>query len=841
MIKTSSFSRSLAVLAGALVVGSAYAVVQDSVTFGPFSPAIGTSTGVTSGTLFTNMFTVTGYSLGRIDYTGNTVEINGTTVDFVNDNFMRITYPGGTPFAQRVVGSQGGYTGTVTFGGSFFVNAGATAPFGGGTWNFNFVNTVDDSPTGGVLDNTMNITFNLTDEPATPPTTVASFDPLADGLSTNSQTYSAAQVRWYKLVLPTGTGATRFLDLDTETSTSATAATALAIWNNSGDLIVSDTSDGSGSLSQLTFGGAVNPRPTFVTGGNTVSLVYNGRDGNLVAGTYYVSVTRTSASYSSPWTATSTSTGTAGLTFRANYNTVSGIPTATDLGTLVDGNNPASFTHAGGIVTWFKFTINGPTNLSRYLDIDLNTTSSDYDFALYSDTGTPLFYVDGFANGAATYPAFFSFGGADNARPALAGLTTAFAGHSGNLATGTYYLAVARFPLVAGAGFAATTTSTTVNSTPVPVRFQWNPVTPPAAPLYAQRLSSLQAVPTSVQAPSCVFSVLVAPDQSDRQLADDFTVTDANGWTINSVEGHFTRTTDSSFPTSINVTFFQKSAGLPGAVVTTQNIPWASVTNVDGGLFGTNAITRRYQIPITPVNLAAGDYFMMIQPVSPAGINSFWFSSSPNTPIAGSPAAYQRGAASTGPTDSGFPATWTASGSGTFATAFDLTMRLEGTVNAPSNVVSGTVDFGQLTAAYNTGANLPTSIPVSFRDGGNSEIATGSATYDPVTGAFSASVPGAVTVPYRVSFKLGFWLRKTMPNPSDPATPVGSYAFGTVTPLVGDSDDDNEVTNFDYSLWAAANGNSVTANTDNDFDGDGEITNFDYSLWAANNGALGDN
>ncbi|HRJ27824.1 MAG TPA: hypothetical protein PLO61_09990 [Fimbriimonadaceae bacterium] len=160
---------------------------------------------------------------------------------------------------------------------------------------------------------------------------------------------------------------------------------------------------------------------------------------------------------------------------------------------------------------------------------------------------------------------------------------------------------------------------------------------------------------------------------------------------------------------------------------------------------------------------------------------------------------------------------------------------------ASANAVTGTVDFGQLTAAYNTGANLPTSIPVSFRDGGNSEIATGSATYNPVTGAFSASVPGSVTVPYRVSFKLGFWLRKTMPNPADPAAPLGNYNFGTVTPLVGDSDDDNEVTNFDYSLWAAANGNSVTANTDNDFDGDGEITNFDYSLWAANNGALGDN
>ncbi|HRJ26888.1 MAG TPA: hypothetical protein PLO61_05200 [Fimbriimonadaceae bacterium] len=167
-----------------------------------------------------------------------------------------------------------------------------------------------------------------------------------------------------------------------------------------------------------------------------------------------------------------------------------------------------------------------------------------------------------------------------------------------------------------------------------------------------------------------------------------------------------------------------------------------------------------------------------------------------------------------------------------------FTQRIGG---SPTNTVTGTVDFGQLTAAYNTGANLPSSIPVSFRDASNAEIATGSATYDPVTGAFSATVPGSVTVPYRVSFKQGFWLRKTMPNPADPAAPLGNYNFGTVTPLVGDSDLDNEVTNFDYSLWAAANGNSVTANTDNDFDGDGEITNFDYSLWAANNGALGDN
>ncbi len=159
---------------------------------------------------------------------------------------------------------------------------------------------------------------------------------------------------------------------------------------------------------------------------------------------------------------------------------------------------------------------------------------------------------------------------------------------------------------------------------------------------------------------------------------------------------------------------------------------------------------------------------------------------------------------------------------------------------SPTNTVTGVVDFGNVGPTYNSGP-FPGSIPVSFRDAANNEIATGSASYNAVTGAFSAVVPGAVTVPYRVSFKLGFWLRKTLPNPSGPAAPLGNYNFGTVAPLVGDADDDNEITNSDYALWAASNGNSVAANTDCDFDGDGEITNSDYALWASTNGNSGDN
>lgn len=135
---------------------------------------------------------------------------------------------------------------------------------------------------------------------------------------------------------------------------------------------------------------------------------------------------------------------------------------------------------------------------------------------------------------------------------------------------------------------------------------------------------------------------------------------------------------------------------------------------------------------------------------------------------------------------------------------------------------------------------LPTSILVSFRNETNTEVATANATYNPTTHAFSVIAPPQVNGPYRISFKLGFWLRKTLPNPTQPAHAFTSWNFGSVTLTVGDIDDDNEVTNADYAVWASANGNSVSPGTGADLDGDGEVTNADYALWASTNGSTGD-
>ncbi len=830
-----AISRSLVILAGLSAAANAMAVIQDSVTFSNFSPAQLGSANITSGTLKTNVFTVPGYTLGRIYYSGDTTEINGVTNDFFSDHRFRVVYPGGSPLTEVVL-TGSGYTGTATFSGSFFLNPGAAAPFGGGTWNFYFINTIDDSPTG--IDTNVNYTFSLSDEPLVPPTTVVDYNPLADGLVSNSQSYAAAQVRWYKMVVPTATGLTRFLDIDTETSTTNTAATAIGVYNSLGQLVVSDTVDGSASLSQISFGGQANPRPAFQTGANAFGVAYNGRDGNLAAGTYYIAVSRTTTTFGANYGVTSTSTGTATLSLRINYNTVSGVPTpptATDLGILTVGTNSQVFSNTASQVKWFKFELDAAANQTRFLDIDMNNSNNgtiDYDFALYNSAGTPISYVDGKAS---SYEPALSYGGESVPRAPLTN-TFAFAGQSGLLPVGTYYLAVARFALTPGNYFQATTSGTGVG-TNLPVRFTLGDIVVPAAIRYVQPMSAINNTPNVVNNMSDVYGILVTPDFSDRQVADDFTV-GGTGWTVNLVEGSFTRNGGDAAvaPTAVTVTFYQKTAGLPGAVVSTETV--AAYTVQNGGYFGNTSSIQRYRVPITPVNLTAGDYFVMVQPNST--INNFWFASSPDTAIAGSPAVFQKGAASTGPTDATYPASWTLSGNSPFLTPMDLALKIEGTVNAPAFTASGIVDFGNVGPTYNTGP-FPGSIPVSFRDASNAEVATGTASYNAVTGAFSASVPGAVVGPYRISFKLGFWLRKTMPNPADPAAPLGNYDFGTVAPAVGDADDDNEITNADYSIWAFGNGNSVAPNTDADFDGDGEITNSDYALWAGNNGLSGDN
>ncbi|HRJ28073.1 MAG TPA: hypothetical protein PLO61_11275 [Fimbriimonadaceae bacterium] len=668
------FKFGMAVTAGAMIMATAQAAIQDTVTFSGVIPAMTTT--YTLGTNAQHTSPVS-YILGRIDYTGDTTEINGTTGDWVADNAMRVDYPGGAPLAPvNPINGTTSYTGTATYAGSLFVNNGATVPVNG-VWNFWFVNTFDDSPTGQT-DNTMNITFNFTDEvPGAPPSTAVSVDP------------------------------------------DVTATTTVAL--------------------------------------------------NVTAGG----------------------------------------------------------------VSWYKVNVANPTDALKYLDISTDNSGQDLDFGWFDAAGNWVWDVDGTPP---TWEPGLSFGGAGNTRPAIG--TFIPNGANGNITAGTYYLAVSFYNISVSNGWTATTSDTISTYTGV-VRFDTGTSTPPPPPPPALYWQPIFNVADAGNGDSTLNGSLDGGITNyDRQVADDFTVP-AGGWNVTHVGASYINQGTENANTVYEVTLFQQTGtGEPGAVVATFNRPASALTKFNQGVYF-GFPTFYYYIDLgTTQALSAGNYSVMVRIKNDPTTNAFWMWSSPTTPINGFASYHQAGPGTLG-VDATWPTSWVNTSS-IFVTAHDVAFGIHGTASG-GNTASGTVDLGQLTAAYNTGANLPTSVPVSFRDGSNTEIATGTASYNPVTGAFSAAVPGSVTVPYRVSFKFGFWLRKTMPNPADPAAPVGNYAFGTVTPLVGDSDDDNEVTNFDYSLWAAANGNSVTANTDNDFDGDGEITNFDYSLWAANNGALGDN
>ncbi len=122
---------------------------------------------------------------------------------------------------------------------------------------------------------------------------------------------AAGEVRWFRVVAPTASAAIgTFLDMDTEgTLLAAANSTRISIYNRAGRLALTDTIDGSGNLSQISFG--TGTRPAVGNG-----LTYNGRDGILGGCEYFIAVSSvTSAAGAANFAATSTSTNTGPAVF----------------------------------------------------------------------------------------------------------------------------------------------------------------------------------------------------------------------------------------------------------------------------------------------------------------------------------------------------------------------------------------------------------------------------------------------------------------------------------------------------------------------------------------------
>ncbi|MBX7131477.1 MAG: hypothetical protein K1X67_02250 [Fimbriimonadaceae bacterium] len=335
-------------LAGLMVAATTWALTGvasatdfDSVTFTNIQPVQTTNFGL--GTLNTHVFTVGGYNLGKVKVTGTLEEINGTIGDFANENKIRVTYPDGR-FKDVVLSPTGGYGAPLAINTSFFLAYGAAAPFGGGTWEFRYINTIDDAPTGGVADAQCTVTFTLSDEtPPSPPASVnlgtlnntGQTDPTPSLIQTTA--HGSGNIKWYRIVIPEAVIGTKYLDIDTEDTTAfGSNDTEIALYDDTGTLVANDDDDGSTGLSQLSFGPGATARDRLVTGSNTLSALRDGRDGELSAGVYYVCATGFNAIFSSAFGATTTSTATGNVTLNFRTNVIVSIQEISGSITLLD-------------------------------------------------------------------------------------------------------------------------------------------------------------------------------------------------------------------------------------------------------------------------------------------------------------------------------------------------------------------------------------------------------------------------------------------------------------------------------------------------------------------------
>ncbi len=283
--------------------------------------------------------------------------------------------------------------------------------------------------------------------PTPPVFTQISPTPINDGATSVSAPIGAAEVKWYRFSIG-GSGAqdaaSTFLDIDTEGS--SVTDTVLALYDANGNLVGNpDDNDGSGNLSQLTYG--IGRRDGVGDGRQ-----YDGRDSELTPGDYFIGVAAAPATFSGAFIASSASTETGNIQVRLNSNALgtpapAAVPPAVnfDLGpinvlTPIGQAIPAM---QAGDVIWFKFDVCEGTDANNFVDIDFsrcNETTDPY-VAIFDASGN-LFLEDD-DSGNAELPQL-SFGGS-TPRPAYSGAPAdpAFGGESGPLSAGTYYMAIA--------------------------------------------------------------------------------------------------------------------------------------------------------------------------------------------------------------------------------------------------------------------------------------------------------------------------------------------------------------------------------------------------------------
>jgi hypothetical protein len=306
-------------------------------------------------------------------------------------------------------------------------------------------------------------------DPVTPPPSEALPFPAPDQTTSDTETLSIGQVKWYSISVPQTIAwfNNNALQIDTEGSgTSPTANdTGIGLYNTDGTVRVGDTLDGTDSLGTLTFGTDNRAAP-----GNGVP--YNGRDGALPAGNYFLAVACGTPAFAADFTVTGVSTTVSGTVttnlryFAPSVTTTATPPASAEAIGLISTTTPGAetvITRTNNLtdpvaIKWYTFSTTTPTtaNPAFYLDIDTEGTAlgvaesvgglQDTEIGVYDSRGILAANDDDGGNG---FRSALSFG-STVVRPAIAPTAPAAAGlardgRNGPLPAGTYYLAMGTF------------------------------------------------------------------------------------------------------------------------------------------------------------------------------------------------------------------------------------------------------------------------------------------------------------------------------------------------------------------------------------------------------------
>ncbi|MFN7558760.1 MAG: GC-type dockerin domain-anchored protein [bacterium] len=284
--------------------------------------------------------------------------------------------------------------------------------------------------------------------PTTGSPVVATFNPLPAGNSTATATVGPAETKWIKFVTTADASVATSKYVDISTVAPVGGDTEMAVYSETGARLFYDDQSGDGSLSALSFGTGAN--------GTVGAFPFNGKNGTLVAGTYYLALTfydDDSLFFNNRWGAVSASvdSGDIGVLISSGDFVPTPPPPAVSL-TIADGGTWATGSasiDAEGDVKWFSFVAPAGLSATGALDIDVQgtalTPANDTDIGLYRASTTGLVASD--EDSGTDLFSQLSFGAG---RRIPTGNGQPFRGQNGTVGTGntilpgeTYYLAVA--------------------------------------------------------------------------------------------------------------------------------------------------------------------------------------------------------------------------------------------------------------------------------------------------------------------------------------------------------------------------------------------------------------